>query len=253
VLVLRKLATALDCALAELLGDESTASPEWLMIRCLLARRSEGELARARGVLAGLFGTPGEAAPARARRVALIGLRGAGKSTLGRMLADDLALPFVELNREIERLAGCSVGEIHALYGLSAYRRYERRALEETLRTHAEAVIATPGGLVSDPETFALLLAHCHTVWLTATPEEHMARVIAQGDLRPMAGNTEAMDDLRRILAGREAFYARADATCTTGGRTLAEAYGGLRAAVDALLGTPAGVSRPGALTPIRA
>jgi XRE family aerobic/anaerobic benzoate catabolism transcriptional regulator len=174
-----------------------------------------------------------EERPARAGRIALLGLRGAGKSTLGRMLADDLGVPFVELNREIERLAGCSVGEVHALYGLTAYRRYERRALEETLHAHAEAVIATPGGLVSDPGTFGLLLAHCRTVWLQATPEEHMARVIAQGDTRPMQGNAEAMEDLRRILAGREAFYAKADVTCSTSGRSLAEAFATLRAAVD--------------------
>jgi XRE family aerobic/anaerobic benzoate catabolism transcriptional regulator len=235
VLVLRQVAGALDCSLAELLGDETTGSPEWLMIRGLLHRRSEAELKRARTLLRDLFDGNGRRQD-RHRRIALVGLRGAGKSTLGRMLADGLGVPFVELNREIERIAGCSIGEVHALYGPAAYRRYERRALEETLRAQAEAVIATPGGLVSDAGTFSLLLAACYTVWLQAMPEEHMDRVIAQGDTRPMAGNAEAMDDLRRILAGREPFYAKADATCVTSGRTLGEAYAELQAAVQPAL-----------------
>ena len=150
------------------------------------------------------------------KRQALIGLRGAGKSTLGQMLADDLGYPCVELNREIERVAGCSIREIHNLYGPNAYRRYERRALEEAVQIYPEMVLATPGGLVSEPATLNLLLAHCYTVWLRATPEEHMGRVMAQGDFRPMSGNNEAMADLKRILAGREAFYAKADLTWVT-------------------------------------
>lgn len=236
VLVLRQVARALDCSLAELIGDETTGSPEWLLIRSLLARRDEGDLRRAREALADLF-APSRPGFERRRRIALVGLRGAGKSTLGRMLADDLGVPFIELNREIERLAGCSVGEVHALYGLSAYRRYERRALDEVLQRHAEAVVATPGGLVSEPSTFGTLLRACYTVWLQATPEEHMSRVLAQGDLRPMAGNAEAMDDLRRILAGREAFYAKADATVSTSGLALPDAYAALRRALAPMLG----------------
>ena len=129
------------------------------------------------------------------------------------MLADDLGFPFVELSREIEKFAGCSIGEIQALYGQNAYRRYERRALEEAIQIYPEAVIATPGGLVSDPATFNLLLAHCTTVWLQADPEDHMKRVAAQGDLRPMAASREAMDDLQEhpgrprglLLQGRAA------------------------------------------------
>ncbi len=174
---------------------------------------------------------------ARHSRIALLGLRGAGKSTLGRRLADDLDVPFVELTVEIERVAGCGLGEIHNLLGPAAYRRYERRALEETIQLYPDAVIATPGGLVSDPATLNLLLGHCYAIWLRASPEEHMGRVLAQGDLRPMAGNDEAMDDLRRILAGRTAFYGQADLTFDTGGRTPDEAFAGLRAALHAAIG----------------
>jgi XRE family aerobic/anaerobic benzoate catabolism transcriptional regulator len=218
ILVLRQVAQALGCQLAELLGDVTTATPEWLLIRDLLADRSEDDLRRGRLALAELFGASAKP-DARLSRIALIGLRGAGKSTLGARLAERLAVPFVELNREIERVAGCSLNEIHNLLGPAAYRRYERRALEETIQLYPDAVIATPGGIVSDPATFNLLLAHCWTVWLKATPEEHMQRVIAQGDLRPMAGNREAMDDLKRILAGRAAFYAKSDAALDTSGR----------------------------------
>ncbi|MEO7335119.1 MAG: helix-turn-helix transcriptional regulator [Caldimonas sp.] len=224
---LRQLAQALDCSLAELVGDETASSPEWLMIREILHGRTEPELVQARAALAVLFGAPANTI-ARRRRVALIGLRGAGKSTLGRMLAEHWKVPFVELNRSIEAVAGCSLSEIHSLYGPAAYRRYEKRALEETLKRHARAVIATPGGIVSDPATFSLLLAQCYTVWVRATPEEHMARVLAQGDTRPMAGhagNTEAMNDLRRILESRAAFYAKADEVFETSGRSTEESF----------------------------
>jgi XRE family transcriptional regulator, aerobic/anaerobic benzoate catabolism transcriptional regulator len=230
VLVLRRLARALGCALTDILA-EVPGSAERVLLSDLLQHRSEQELKRARVALTEMFRSPSRAKD-RARRIALIGLRGAGKTTLGQMLADDLGVPFVEINREIERLAGCSVAEIHALYGASAYRRYERRALEETLRRYSEAVIATPGGLVSDAATLSLLLEQCFAVWLQATPEEHMNRVLAQGDLRPMAGNAEAMSDLKRILAGREEFYAKADLAFSTSGKPLARCFAELRAAV---------------------
>jgi XRE family aerobic/anaerobic benzoate catabolism transcriptional regulator len=238
ILVLRQVALALDCSLAELLGDETTASPEWLLLRDLLAGRPLADLQRAHAALVPLFGGAPVAA-SRQRRIALIGLRGAGKSTLGQMLADALDVAFVELNREIERVAGCSLSEIHNLYGPNAYRRYERRALEETIELYPDAVIATPGGIVSDPATFGLLLTHCYTVWLQASPEDHMQRVVAQGDLRPMAGNSgnhEAMDDLRRILAGRAAFYGKADLGFDTTGLTLAESFGRLSTKLRAAL-----------------
>ena len=152
------------------------------------------------------------------------------------MLADDLEMPFVELSREIEKFAGCSVREIHDLYGTNAYRRYERRALEETVQIYGEVVIATPGGIVSDPATFNELLAHCTTVWLQAAPEEHMGRVAAQGDTRPMAASREAMDDLRRILDGRAAFYSKADLRVDTSGKTLQQAFEALRTTVRAAM-----------------
>ena len=226
---LRQLAQALNCSLAELVGDETASSPEWLMIRELLRGRNDSELAQARGALTGLFGTSDSRA-ARRQRIALIGLRGAGKSTLGRALAESEGLPFVELNRSVEALAGCTLSEIHSLYGPAAYRRYEKRALQDTIARHERAVIATPGGIVSDPASFNLLLAHCHTVWLRATPEEHMGRVLAQGDMRPMAGsNAQAMDDLRRILDSRAAFYSKADAVFDTSQLSPEQALSGLR------------------------
>lgn len=228
---LRQLAQALSCSLAELVGDETASSPEWLMIRETLRGRSEPELMQARVALTAMFGAPASAA-ARRQRIALIGLRGAGKSTLGRALAEREKLPFIELNRSIEALAGCTLAEIHSLYGPAAYRRYEKRALEETIRQHPRAVIATPGGIVSDPASFNLLLAHCYTVWVRATPEEHMSRVLAQGDTRPMsdhAGNHEAMGDLRRILDSRAAFYSKADAVFDTSEMSPEAAIAGLQ------------------------
>ncbi len=220
ILVLLQVAGALHCSLAELIGDVTTSSPEWLMLRELLEQRDDATLHRVRVAVGELLGTGGGNA-ARSPRVALVGLRGAGKSTLGQLLANDLGFPFVELSREIEKVAGCSVAEIQALYGMNAYRRYERRALEEAIQIYPEAVIATPGGLVSDPATFNLLLTHCTTVWLQAQAEDHMQRVAEQGDLRPMAASKEAMQDLRQILSGRAAFYSKADMTLNTSAQEL--------------------------------
>jgi XRE family transcriptional regulator, aerobic/anaerobic benzoate catabolism transcriptional regulator len=260
ILVLHQVAGALQCPLAELVGDVTTSSPEWLLIRELLERRDDDTLRRVRVAVAQMLGTGAQgdaAAKARRSRIALVGLRGAGKSTLGRMLGDDLGWPFVELSREIEKFAGCSVAEIQALYGQNAYRRYERRALEEAIQIYPEAVIATPGGIVSDAATFNILLSHCTTIWLEATPEDHMRRVIEQGDMRPMGASgkrptgasgkqpmgasgtqamttdkramNEAMDDLRSILAGRRAFYSKADHRLNTSAQDLAATYRLLR------------------------
>jgi XRE family aerobic/anaerobic benzoate catabolism transcriptional regulator len=232
ILVLLQVCAALQCALAEIIGDVTTSSPEWLMIRELLEHRDEATLHRVRvavGELLGTGGANGSGAAGRSSRVALIGLRGAGKSTLGQMLADDLGFAFVELSREIEKFAGCSIAEIQALYGMNAYRRYERRALEEAIQIYPEAVIATPGGLVSDPATFNLLLAHCTTVWLQADAQDHMKRVMAQGDTRPMAASREAMEDLQRILAGRAAFYSKAEFKLDTSAQALEPTFAALR------------------------
>ncbi|MBU6436108.1 MAG: helix-turn-helix transcriptional regulator [Betaproteobacteria bacterium] len=238
ILILLHVAQALQCSLAELIGDVTTSSPEWLMIRELLEGRDDATLRRVRAMVGELLGTGGDNAQ-RSSRVALIGLRGAGKSTLGQMLADDLGFAFVELSREIEKFAGCSINEIQALYGVNAYRRYERRALEEAIQIYPEAVIATPGGLVSDPATFNLLLAHCTTVWLQATPEDHMRRVIAQGDMRPMAASKEAMDDLKGILAGREPFYSKAEMVVDTSAQPLADTFQAMRRQVRQALRLP--------------
>jgi XRE family aerobic/anaerobic benzoate catabolism transcriptional regulator len=239
VLVLLQVAQALQCSLTELLGDVTTSSPEWLLIRELLEHRNEADLRRARVAIGSLLGGGAAAGgdAGRSARIALIGLRGAGKSTLGQRLADDLGYAFIELSREIEKFAGCSINEIHALYGTPAYRRYERRALEEAIQIYPEVVIATPGGLVSDAANFNLLLSHCTTIWLQADPADHMGRVAAQGDMRPMAASREAMEDLKRILAGRSAFYSKADLHFNTSAYRLDDAFDALRTQVREVLG----------------
>jgi len=155
------------------------------------------------------------------RRIALLGLRGAGKSTLGAKLAAALGVPFVELDSEVEREAGAKLGEVFAMYGQEAFRRFERRALERVIRTHEAAVIATGGSLVTDPDTYRLLLDNCHSVWLKAKPEEHMNRVIAQGDMRPFKGRLAALEEIRKLLADRDRLYSRANATIETSGRSV--------------------------------
>lgn len=238
VLVLLQVANALQCSLAELLGDMTTLSPEWLLIRELLSKRSEADLRRVRVQLSDMFGEGGNAQE-RKNRIALIGLRGAGKTSLGQRLANDLGFPFIELSREIEQFAGCQISEIHNLYGADAYRRYERRALEEAIQIYPEVVIATPGGLVSDSANFNLLLSHCTTVWLQADAVDHMGRVAAQGDMRPMAASREAMEDLKRILEGRSAFYSKADMAINTSARSEDQAFEALRSSVRQHLKLP--------------
>jgi XRE family aerobic/anaerobic benzoate catabolism transcriptional regulator len=164
--------------------------------------------------------------------IALIGLRGAGKSTLGAKLAESMKVPFVELDREVEKEAGAALGEVFAMYGQEAFRRFERRALERVLAEHQRAVIATGGSLVTDPGIYKMLLERCVCVWLKASPEEHMARVIAQGDMRPFKGRSAALDEIRTLLADRDRLYRRADATVDTSGKTLKQALSELRQAL---------------------
>ena len=230
VLLLRSVARALDLPLTELL-DPRESSVEQRLIHRLLdglpAHRLEDVVFR-------LMRDFGDEASARRRRVALIGLRGAGKSTLGSALAATLRNPFVELDREIEREAGISLSEVFLLYGQAGYRRIERHCLERLIRAHPEMVMTVGGGIVSEPETYNLLLRNCFTVWIKASPDEHMARVVAQGDLRPMQGNAEAMKDLARILDAREPLYRKADITLDTSGDDPAQSLSKLRRAVAA-------------------
>lgn len=173
-----------------------------------------------------------DAAP-RGARVALVGLRGAGKSTLGAKLAQGLGVPFVELDAEVEREVGAPLGEVFSIYGQDAFRRFERRALERVLKAHPRAVIAVGGSLVTDPATYRLLLERCTCVWLRASPAEHMQRVMAQGDLRPFRGRAAAFDELRKLLADRESLYARADAVVDTSGRPIKQSLADLRRALE--------------------
>jgi XRE family transcriptional regulator, aerobic/anaerobic benzoate catabolism transcriptional regulator len=161
-----------------------------------------------------------EEAAAQQKSIALLGLRGAGKSTLGEKLAQALGIPFVELDREVEKEAGAALGEVFAMYGQDAFRRFERRALERVLAQHERAVIATGGGLVTEAGTYKMVLERCRCVWLKASPEEHMARVIAQGDMRPFKGRSAALDEIRRLLADRDRLYSRAELVLDTSGKS---------------------------------
>lgn len=230
VLVLRQIAAALNLPLAELVRDETGQSVELLLTQQFLKRLPATRLAELRVQLLRDFGATSSD---RRKRIALIGLRGAGKSTLGAALATARGVAFIELDREIEADAGTSLNEVFLLHGQAGYRRYERRALERIIERNDACVIATGGSIVSEPGTYDLLLSTCFTVWLKAAPEEHMDRVAAQGDYRPMAGNSEAMEDLRRILAGRAALYGQADRTVDTAGRTVQASLEALSDAIE--------------------
>jgi XRE family aerobic/anaerobic benzoate catabolism transcriptional regulator len=228
IMVLRHVAHALGISLIELLEPQHS-SPEYRLISRFLEQLSPNRLEEA---LLRLMRDFGNEDASRRKRIALVGLRGAGKSTLGRALASELSLPFVELNSAIEAEAGMTLNEVFMLYGQPGYRRLERRCLESFIAQHESAVITVGGGIVSEAETFNLLLMNCYTVWVKATPEEHMSRVVAQGDFRPMEGNTEAMEDMRRILVAREPLYSKADFTLDTTGRQPEECLTQLRQAV---------------------
>jgi XRE family aerobic/anaerobic benzoate catabolism transcriptional regulator len=228
--LLRRVGDALNLPLARLVAGEPDEPAELRLILELLRRLSEDRLGEARALLDAHFAMPDR--EARHRRIALIGLRGAGKSTLGSRLARQLDVPFVELDTEIERDFGLSLGEIFALSGQSAYRRSERRALGGVLERNPRFVLAAGGSIVAEPDTYEELLSRCFTVWIKTSPEEHMSRVIAQGDFRPMADNKGAMADLERILAARTPLYARADAVVETAGRTVDASFRDLFAAL---------------------
>lgn len=161
--------------------------------------------------------------------IALVGLRGAGKSTLGTKLAHELRVPFIELDREVEKEAGTPLTEVFAMYGQDAFRRFERRALERVLAEHPRAVIAAGGGLVTDPGTYELLLERCRCVWLKASAQEHMTRVLAQGDTRPFKGRAAALDEIRKLLADRDRLYGRAASVIDTSGKTVRQCLAELR------------------------
>lgn len=214
ILLLRQIADALDIPVEALVLEGPEPPVDLVHTTEFLRRLPAAELAEARRVLVQHFG--GVDLTARRGRLALIGLRGAGKSTLGAALAERLEVPFLELDRLIEQESGVGLSAIFDLYGQSGFRRLERRCLDQVIEHHPRFVLATGGSLVSEPATFERLLTMCYTVWLRATPEDHMQRVIAQGDMRPMADNRESMSDLKRILEVREPLYRKADSTIDT-------------------------------------
>jgi XRE family transcriptional regulator, aerobic/anaerobic benzoate catabolism transcriptional regulator len=214
ILLLRQIAKALDIPVEALVLEGPEPPVDLVHTTEFLRRLPAAELTQARRLLVQHFGRVD--LEARRGRIALIGLRGAGKSTLGAILADRLEVPFLELDRLIEQESGVALSAIFDLYGQSGFRRLERRCLDQVIERYPRFVLATGGSLVSEPATFERLLTMCFTVWLRATPEEHMQRVIAQGDMRPMADNRESMSDLRRILEVREPLYRKADVTIET-------------------------------------
>jgi XRE family transcriptional regulator, aerobic/anaerobic benzoate catabolism transcriptional regulator len=239
ILLLRRIATVLNISLEELFSttrqnggqaDEEDSSHKQTILR-FIERLPSHRLEEAAARLIRDFGPQQNL---RLARIALIGLRGAGKSTLGSKLAAERNLPFIELDQEIEKETGMPLAEIFSLYGQSGYRAIEKRTLERVLRAADRAVISVGGGIVSEKETYDYLLAHCYTVWLKAQPEEHMARVIAQGDFRAMAGSDRAMEDLRSILESREPLYRKADTTVDSANESVDESFIKLKAAIDA-------------------
>jgi XRE family aerobic/anaerobic benzoate catabolism transcriptional regulator len=231
IVLLRRIAKAMSVPVAELVDDRPEREVEHLLLDQFLDRLSPAERAEARGVLLSHFGGPSN--EDRRGRVALIGLRGGGKSTLGRLLADELKVPFVELDREIEKISGIALSEIFEMFGQPTFRRLEREALEKALAAHPRFVLATGGSLVTEPATYELLLTSCLTVWVRTGPDQHMNRVIEQGDLRPMAENAKAMDDLVSILKSREPLYAKADRVIDTEGKKPEQSLRELMSMID--------------------
>ncbi len=216
IVLLRRIARAIGLPVTQLVHDGAEPPLDLVLLTQFLERLPPDMLVEARKLVTEHFSSPSE----DRRRVALIGLRGGGKSTLGRLLAERLDVPFIELDREIERRSGANLSEIFDMFGQETFRRAEREALDDVLRRHPHFVIATSGSIVTEPGTLELLLASCFTVWVRAEPEEHMKRVMAQGDMRPMANNARAMEDLVSILKSREPLYAKAEAVLATTDKT---------------------------------
>jgi len=229
IVLLRRIAAALNVSLVELFKLESEETSEKQLIQRFFERLPDHRL---KDVVLRLIRDFDLEEKLRRARIALIGLRGAGKSTLGSKLAGESKIPFIELDREIEKDMGMPLAEIFSLYGQSGYRAIERRTLEKVLNEQERAVLSVGGGMVSEKETFDYLLSNCYTVWIKAQPEEHMSRVMAQGDFRAMAGSGQAMEDLRRILEAREPLYAKADMHLDTSGSSVEESFSKLKAAL---------------------
>jgi len=218
IALLFKVANALDHRVEWLVGEDDPWGSETVRVAEFFRQATTEQRQRVMQIL-----DPGRPAQLRRQRICLIGLRGAGKSTLGRLLGKELSLPFIELNRDIEEQSGMPVSELMALYGQEGYRRLERQAVERVVATSDSVVLAVAGGIVSEPETYGFLLRNFHTIWLKASPEEHMGRVRLQGDERPMAGNPKAMEELKSILTSREVLYSKAESIVNTSGKTVEE------------------------------
>ena len=238
VTVLRAIAQALDLPTGALLGEPSARSTAHAACLDLIAQLPEQELPELTQLIEQRVALSNRAD--KGRRIALIGLRGAGKTTLGRMLARHLGWPFIELDRLVEEDYGASITDMIEMAGTATFRRHERAALDRVIAGHEAAVITTAGGIVADPENYALLLRRSHTIWIKAHPQDHMSRVMAQGDFRPMAQNRQAMGDLVAILEARRADYARAEAELETSGDTLERSFAKLVRIVTGLLGPSA-------------
>jgi XRE family aerobic/anaerobic benzoate catabolism transcriptional regulator len=230
VVLLRRIAIALGVRITDLLDSGEPVTEQRLIQRFLSSLPPK----RLEEVLRRLTQDFGQEEAVRRKRITLIGLRGAGKTTLGAALAKSMRRPLLELDEEIEREAGISLSEVFLLYGQAGYRRIERRCLERVINSQEDIVLTVGGGIVSEPETYNLLLLNCYTVWVKAAPEEHMARVVAQGDMRPMAGHAGAMEDLRNILVAREPLYGKADAVVDTSGAAAETSFAALQRAVAA-------------------
>lgn len=212
IVLLRQVAKALAAPLENLVREGEEPSPEMTLFRRFLDSLNEDDLAAARQMVERNFARTDTSS----NRLALIGLRGAGKTTVGRLIAERTNTPFCELATEIAADAGMPLSEIFELYGQAGFRRFEQQALQRVIRENRRVIIATGGGIVAEPGTYQTLLTECFTIWLQADPADHMQRVLAQGDNRPMAGNKQAMSDLRQILQNRDSLYAKADARIDT-------------------------------------